>query len=484
MARDPGPGGGGARPRGACAIRLTIVLAVALGWGTSSRGEHGGWEFQPYRIQAVLLLDLPGGVGERARTQLVEYLCRRVDATLAPAWAFELKLAESRDRAAVRRYLGSTEPTEKPAAMVDQHDKLLLLAVRATATGFELRAREYDAYLDRWGRPLARECRQGSALAEQLFSLTWQTFSPVARLEVDSKDPKQVKLLPRGSALPNGLEPAVWARPGDVFAPVLRRTLRNGQVAPNGITQIPWTYLEAVAEKDKPLAFRVMSGNRQPLAGRKQGRIEQLAIALRADPAATTLYFHSRRNKEKPLVGYEVLEQRLAGETAPRVGISDPAGEVAVMPGGSRVEMLLVKHGGQLLARVPVVPGAQRRIEVPLPDDDARLTAESKLAAVREDLIDLVARRNILIARTKQKIEKKDYAAAQQLLRKLDDLPGWSQFDSGLASSSRLIRSDDPQVQRRIEKLFKATQALGAKYLDMTPINDLHNELRGAQRGN
>ena len=29
------------------------------------------------------------------------------------------------------------------------------------------------------------------------------------------------------------------------------------------------------------------------------------------------------------------------------------------------------RHGGQLLARLPVVPGAERQVEVPLPDDDA-----------------------------------------------------------------------------------------------------------------
>ena len=75
--------------------------------------------------------------------------------------------------------------------------------------------------------------------------------------------------------------------------------------------------------------------------------------------------------------------------------------------------MLLIKHGGQLLAKLPVVPGAERRINVPLPDDEARLVAEARLAAVREDLIDVVARRNILMARTRQKIEKKDFAAAQ-----------------------------------------------------------------------
>src|ERR1041385_4612158 len=102
---------------------------------------------------------------------------------------------------------------------------------------------------------------------------------------------------------------------------------------------------------------------------------------------------------------------------------------------------------------VPVRAGAQNRIDIPLPDDDARLAAEASLAAVREDLVDVVARRNILMSRARQKIEKKDFAAAQELLRALDDLPGRPQFNLTLTNAARSLRSNDPQMQKRIDKL-------------------------------
>ncbi len=282
--------------------------------------------------------------------------------------------------------------------------------------------------------------------------------------------------------MPRGADAAPWSQPGDVFAPILRRTSRGGQLVENGIVHVPWTYLEAIEGQDKSLAFRINSGSRRPFAARRQGRVEQLAIGVRADAEPTTLYLHSRKSDKKPLIGYEVLAQNADQESPTRVGTSDAAGEVRVLPGKSRIEMLLIKHGGQLLAKLPVAPGAQRRLNVPLPDDDARLVAESRLAAVREDLIDVVARRNILMARARQKIEKKDFAAAQELLRSLDDLPGNPQFNLTLTTSARLLRSDDPQIQRRIDQLFKATQTLTSQFLDLKPINRLHDDLREAQQ--
>ena len=263
---------------------------------------------------------------------------------------------------------------------------------------------------------------------------------------------------------------------------MLRRTSRAGQLVEHGVAQVPWTYIEAVEDKDKSLAFRVQSGSRHPFAGRRQGRVEQIAIAVRSDSDPTTLYLHSRKSDKKPLVGYEVLTLDTGTNRQNRIGISDAAGEVQILPGKSPIEMLLIKHGGQLLAKLPVVPGAEREIKVPLPDDEARLTAESRLAGVREDLIDVVARRNILIARTRQKIEKKDFAGAEQLLRALDDLPGKSQFTSTLDTSERLIRSDDPQIQRRIKQLFDATRTLAAQFLDSKPIGEIHDSLREAQQ--
>ena len=461
-------------------LSATLALAAIAALTSAAFAVDGGWEYQPYRIQAMLAIDAPGGLAKRLSVELPEYLAQRVDASLAPVWIFDVQVAAGAERAQVIDALES-QSSAKPANLPAGKDKLILLSVQWTPVGFELAAREYDAYVARWGTTIRRECRQQSAVPEQLFALAWQTFAPLAQFEVDANDPKKITLRPRGGSLPRGSDAPPWFRPGDLFQPILRRTSRGGQPVENGIAVVPWTYVEATEGKDKKqIEFAVHSGSRQPFSARRQGRTEQLAIGVRADAGPTTLHLYSRRSEKKPLVGYEVLLSG-EGDDTTRIGVSDSKGDLQVSPGKSRVEMLFIKHGGQLLGKLPVVPGAESLIKIPLPDDDARLLAEARLAAVREDLIDVVARRNILMARARQKIAKKDFTGAQDLLRTLDDLPGKPQFSLTLTNSARALRSDDPQMQRRIDQLFQATQTLTTQFLDVRPISQLHNELREAQ---
>jgi hypothetical protein len=497
-------------------VRFAVVLwaiaaiAAMAAFPDEAAAGFGGWEFQPYRIHALLALDVPGGLAEELSGELPVYLRNRAGCAFAPLWVFDIELATGAARAKVFRDVEEAGP-EKPTDLPKDTDKLILLAVHWTPLGLQLTAREYDQYVERWGVPLHPECRQFSSLPEQLFALVWQTFSPLAQVDPDPNDPKRATLRPRGSELLRGEAEGMppWAMAGDVFLPLTRRTARGGQVVENGIQPVPWTYVAAVAseaiesgdqsketennkaqdkakdkvtDKQETLEFHVHSGSRRPFVARRSSRLELLAIGVRADPEPTRLQFFARKNERKPLVGYEALVQESGNEEPTRIGLSDTAGEVVIPPGNERIRILLVKHGGQLLAKLPVVPGAAHTIKIPLPDDDARLAAEARLAALREDLIDVVARRNILMARARKRIENKDFAGAQELLRSLDELPGKPQFKLALDTSARLLRSDDPAMQRKIDGLFSQTQTLMTQFLDLKPINQLHNELREAQQ--
>jgi hypothetical protein len=446
-----------------------------------TRAENGGWEYEPYGVQAVLALDLPGGLLDALQQQLPTYIQQRVAATLSPAWNFEIKLATSAERAQVFEAL-QADFTAKPTALVSQHDKLLLLGVRSTGDRFELTAREYDAYVEHWSTPLHRQCPQLSSLPEQLFALMWRTFAPLAQFETEPEHPLSVTLRPRGGALPHADDAPTWAKPGDIFKPVLRRTSRGGELIENGAAAVAWTYIEVEAGKDAAPIFHVRSGSRRPFPTHKQARTEQLAIAVKGDAQPTTLYLHARKTEDKPLSGYDVYFLKNAKDPPTLLATSDAAGKVNIAPTDSPIEMLLIKHGSQLLAKLPIAASAEPLIKVPLPDDNARLAAEERLTALRENLIDIVVRRNIIISRAHQKIEKKDFAGAEALVRSLDELPDRNQFNLTLSTSAQSIRSEDPQIQRRIKQMFDATQTLATQFLDIKPINQLRDELREAQQ--
>jgi hypothetical protein len=205
-----------------------------------------------------------------------------------------------------------------------------------------------------------------------------------------------------------------------------------------------------------------------------------VAIGLRADLGDSTLRLQARTMPDKPLVGYEVFAQNVDEKPMRLVGISDGEGEVTVTPGKSPIQMMFVKSDGTFIARWPVVPGADERIAVSLPDDDVRLRVAARLAAFREDMVDLVARRNIAMARVRQQIEAKNFDEAQKLLDALDSLPGPTQFGQTLDREAQRHRTKDLQVQRRIDSLFSQTRTALGKFLDPRPIGELHEELQQA----
>ncbi|MGE3241106.1 MAG: hypothetical protein AB7I57_08565, partial [Pirellulales bacterium] len=164
-----------------------------------------------------------------------------------------------------------------------------------------------------------------------------------------------------------------------------------------------------------------------------------------------------------------------------RVGKSDALGELPIEPGQTAVRSLYLKSDGVTLARLPIVPGAEPRVTVLLPDDEMRLRAAARLAALREDIVDVVARRTIFMARVRQQIADKKFAEAKDLLTALDELPGTTQFRRDIERSAQLMRAKDPQVQRRIDKLFSDTRNALGKFLNPQPIGALHEELRQAE---
>jgi hypothetical protein len=462
------------------ALAATAICFVA----PKLHAQQLAWDHQPYKVHAMVALDLPGGISEQMTNEIPAYLERRVDAAIGRIWSFDVKLAGGAMRARILRDLSSLQNADLKDLPIEDADKLVLIAIQGTPGDYSLVAREFDSYIQRWSAPIQRRTSQCESLPEQAFSMLRQSVAPIAQFEVDAENETEVVLKPRGAALAKTASGETWAQPGDVFLPILRRTSRAGEAVEGGIQQVPWTYFEVVETKDGKTTAHTHSGTRRPFGGRRQGRVEQIAVALRADPADIVLHLHSRTNKNKPLVGYEAFAQTKEkdAESLERVGATDRSGLLSIPPAAGRVRILFLKNGNQLLARLPVVPGAAEQIDVPLPDDDARLAAEARLAAMREDLIDIVARRNILMARTRQKIEKKDYAAAQKLMAEINELPGHSQLNLELQAAARRYRSDDPQIQRRIDRLFEGTQTVLTQYLDVRPISELSNELRTAQQ--
>jgi hypothetical protein len=464
--------------------RLAAIMLLAGLCAAHVRGAEIAeiWEGQPYRIGAALAIDAPGDLAGQLAAELPAYLGERANAAIGAVWRLKTELATGAAGHQMLSGLETFSDREVPAAAPDE-DKQLLLTVRATPWGYELSAREYDRYIERWGPTIRRSTRQREAVAEQLFELAQRAVAPLAHLRsTDPKNPREVAIELRGADLPTTGADFAWLHTGDVLQPVNRLTTRDGSLASSGATPMAWTFVEVNQPADgatQPTG--TVRGFAQRFSGTRRGRLEQVAIGLRNDPGDTVLTLRSRTEKQKPLVGYDVFAQNIDEKPMRPLGESDDNGDATITPGKTAIQTVYVKSGDLTLAAIPLVPGAEPQVDVWLPDDDMRLRAAARLASLKEDIVDLVARRTILAARVRQQLEQEHLDAASKLLQSLDELPGSTEFGRELDRQSQRLRTKDVQVQRRIDRLFAETRTALGKYLDPRQIGALHEEFRQAE---
>jgi len=446
--------------------------------------EQKYWALTPYQIQITLVVDTTARPQPKLLETLQNDLQQRISTTLHPLWSVEFSIPQGKIK---RRLLNDLSTCDQDlfGEAASRFDKLMILTVVADATGYDLRCRELDGPTQRWGPVLRSNPQQAASLSCRCFELLRETFAPLALVRSDPKDEKSVLLDFKGSNLPRQTDESLFASHDDVFQPMLVRTSRTGEFLPKSIREVPWTYLTLTepSATSQQWGCEIRSGLRRPFS-RRRGRVQQVALAMRSLPEATRVRFYAKHDQTQSLAGYEVFERSPKDQPSRRLGLTDARGSIVIRRGTSPVTTLLLRSDGKLLAKVPVVPGAQPILEVPIADDTARLRAQSGLTALREQLVDLAARRKILITQTPVHLEKGRLDKAQAALSKLDKLLGRAQFDRLITSSQQNPRniSEDSRIQAGIEKLYADTRKLLGRFLSAREISDLQNELRNQRR--
>lgn len=495
-------------PQARLLVAAAAMLLVVNGGRIVLAVESYIWTNTPYEVQTLLAVDTTGDsaaladaiatrLDERAQSSIGAVWRLKVEATSGLRHYHTTRAVETGDISAI---LGKAKPeengesetaeddsstdaeAESPEKMPDEMpfknvDKVFLVTVTQRRATYVVAAREYDTYLQQMSLLRTENALSAADVPEATYRLLCRLFSPIAQFSVDPEKPEFATLEFRGSSLPQKQPGFVGAAEGEILLPILRRTDRSGVLAKDGIQAAPWTYFKA--EEGGKLG-RILSHTRRPFGARRRGRIEQLAMRLRVDPAETTLRLRARGDAERALVGYEGFVED-GDRKAFSIGRTGNQGLLTVEPGESVIQMVTIKSGSKLVARLPVAAGVAPIVEVPLPDDTKRLEAESKLALLREQLIDLVARRSILVARIESNIEKNKLEQARELLNQLEGLPGRAVFAQRLDTEQQLIRSDNPMVQQGLDRLFDQTRVVLGAFLSSQPIKNLNVRLGKAE---
>jgi hypothetical protein len=308
-----------------------------------------------------------------------------------------------------------------------------------------------------------------------------EAFAPLVRIErVDGN--KAITRLRAGGLLAGADDSPAAINAGELLQPVIRRNDRHGEPRAGGTQRLPYTFL-AVESRD---GFRVHcdihSGVRNAISARS-GRTERLALRVRPDARGTRIRLLSRSTPATPLVDYEVLVRPPEEKADPKLlGLSNFDGAVELPFEDQKIQLVYVRHGEQMLARVPIVPGLVREQIITLNDDDLRLLAESYFLAMQNNVMDLVARREVLAARIRLRIENKDITSAQQMLTELRTLSSRADLLRQVEQQQNAYSSEDKNVQAKVDKMFVELRKLLAKHLDPKLIDDLSAELNAINK--
>ena len=226
---------------------------------------------------------------------------------------------------------------------------------------------------------------------------------------------------------------------------------------------------------------RLYSGLHSALAGRRRGRVQQLALAVKPAAKPTRLVIRARSGSNRPLGGYDVFLQKPGEKSSQWLGRTDLAGSILIPPAPHLLHVVYIRNGGQLLAKLPLVPGEEESVDAAVIDDDQRLAAESVIMASQEELLDLVTRRTVLAARISAAIKTGKADEANELLLQLYALRTRDQFTQQLDQERQKLMSDDPLIQRRVDLMFDKTRKLVVQHLDPSEVDKVSEQVRAAK---
>ena len=468
-----------------------IVLVLMVSAMPGRAADEKSWELATYRVQLHVVVDSSARPGALSAEQLSAELMQRIRTTIYPLWIVEVVLPQGRERTYQLHSLIDF-PDEEEKSGASKFDKQMFLTAQVSPVGILLSSREFDCYTGRWTPILKTIVRQEHMVSQQSLELLCRVFAPLAMVRVDPDDEEQVSLLFKGEDLPRQTTETLFVREGDLFQPLLVRLSRTSGAAPEMIANVPWTFLVAEKPGDAGWQCRVFTGTRRPFGMRRRGRVELMALGLKTPLTETMIRFHASHDESQGLRGYEVFEQDLTSGEYNLLGVTNYQGSIPIEKTGAPVRMLVLRSDNQLLAKVPIIPGATTETQIPIADDVARLLVKEEMEVLKERLIDVVARRNILMARVRAFLEQGQLDDAEALVAELNALPNRADFAQEIESLQALTQSrgnnqyhsENPRIQGKINKLLENTRALLGRFLGVREITQLENEVREYQRNN
>jgi hypothetical protein len=462
-------------------LPLSLVAVVMLLLSATAASAQSLWELSPYRVRVYIAFSDDPALTAAWRSDFRESLSTRIAAWIGSSWDAHVDLAPSPLKIALRYGPGEVPLDALPAQDLEEVDKVFCLHVQAEGGVYRFVARELDVRTRTWGATTVRQAGQSQLSQAAGFDALTSAFAPLAQIE--KVEDKLVRLRLRAGNL-KLRDPSVFplSEPA-VFQPIVRYNDREGKLRTDRPPQpVPWTYLLVRDFEGSTATCETYSGLRSPLSARRRGRSEQLALLARPRSEATNLVLHSRVDSQRRLYGYEIYAYSPDSPKTTLLGRTDSQGVLRVEAGQHPLRLLVVKNGGEFVARLPLMPGLEPEMLAPVIDDDYRLAVEGYITGMQEQIVDLVAQRGTLIARIRASLDDGKPDQARQLLEELKSLRSGDELAVLLAEQRRKYFSGDALVRLKISKLFDDTLQVIVRNLGSGEIEQVSSEVAQANR--
>jgi hypothetical protein len=461
---------------------LIWLPALALASRAAAAPDRTVWPLLPYRVQVFVAASPQPPITPALRDDLCARLSDRIVTVVGAGWNATVSPAPPQIAADVLRGIETLQPAQL-VPLAQDADKILLLAVRAAPDGIALVARDFDVPTRTLSTPVSRHVWQTAALCDTAFDTILSAFAPLGRMEAIDRKKEGLSSVLRVKA--SGLAPRdphlVLLREGDIFRPVLRYSDRQNKFK-KAVAAL-WSYCVVTAITPEAVRCVAYTGMLAETI-KPRGRVELLALRVIPPRAPTTLFLWSVTEPKQLLSNYQIY-CGLPGEKEPKLlGKSDRLGRIVVPPGDGALKLLVIREGTLVLSKLPLVPGVEPQLAGRIHDCDPRVEAEGFVTGMREELVDVVLRRKILMLRIDARLKSNEedrVDQASKMLEEMQRLPSISQFSQRIAQEKAKLVSNDSAVQRKVDGVLKEFEDDLKNFFDPRGVEQIDKRVREAR---
>ena len=221
-----------------------------------------------------------------------------------------------------------------------------------------------------------------------------------------------------------------------------------------------------------------------------EARAARAAASDNADSSTSQQATSEEATGEQPADGPAegAAGEEAAGEealqAAPPAAWPPTADDPAVIPLRAPLQLIYIKNGDTVLAKLPFVPGLAALQTAELPDDNRRLKAEGFVRGFQTEILDLVGLRNLLAARLRQQVKQGQIDAAKATLEELRRLKNYPELADELEAIQRRMLDENAgpvplAAKNRIDQMFQTTRNMLQKFLQDDLLRDSERLVSG-----